>query len=102
MDDLRLLNVKALLRFQGKVYGKEVSVTCRCRIQLPFAPVTGMSLMLTEQLVPLQVKLVEWRHYATCFDIYAENALMGGDGNWVPWVTENLKALETVEWVEVD
>jgi hypothetical protein len=102
MEDLRLLNVKALLRFQGKVYGKEVSVTCRCSIQLPFAPVTGMSLMLTEELVPVQVKIVEWRHHRNSFDIYAENALMGGDGNWVPWVTENLKALETLEWVEID
>ena len=102
MDDLRLLNVKALLRFQGKVNGKGLSVTCRCTFQLPFAPMTGMVLKLTEQLEPLDVKVVEWRHYATCFDIYAENWLTEVDGDWVPSVAENLKALEAVEWVKVD
>ena len=102
MDELPLLNVKALLSYRGKVNGKVLSVTCRCTIQLPFAPMIGMFLMLTEKLEPLQVQIVEWRHYATCFDIYAKNYIAEVDGNWVPSVAENLKALETVEWVKVD
>jgi len=102
MDDLRLLNVKAALRFEGKVNGNRLAVTCRCTFQLPFAPMTGMFLVLTEQLEPLQVQVVEWRHYATCFDIYAKNYIAEVDGNWVPSVAENLKALENVEWVKVE